>query len=251
MRSIVTLDQFRQHLGLSTSARADDARLRAALESATALVETLSGRYFLPQRLILLHAAEHDHPDRVSLRADLLHLLALSDEAGDITLDNVLIGADGALRHVDGAIFWGAVEIEAVWCSHDDPVSAWRDSGDTLAVDCDALIKTLSVHDIAGADDLPRFQVGHLLRLNDEYLLIEAVDPVTQSLQVRRGACGTIPAAHSSGTVFECFQPRRSAALLCLLWADQLYRQAQGLGEGTPPHEQAALLGALTRPRVV
>ena len=49
--------------------------------------------------------------------------------------------------------------------------------------------------------------MGQLLRVENEYLSICAINTTTNALSVERGVNGTTPASHAQGTAIYVFQP--------------------------------------------
>ena len=89
---------------------------------------------------------------------------------------------------------------------------AWQLSGDSVqdAGGIDVSVTTVTVADADGADWrqlTPRFSPGQLIRIEDEYLRIDAVDTATNELTVRRGVNGTTAAAHANGTAIDTYTP--------------------------------------------
>ncbi|MFW5691078.1 MAG: hypothetical protein ACOCXZ_01145 [Chloroflexota bacterium] len=238
---IATLERLQAYLGLPVDAitPAERARLMAALGAASAQIERLTRRRFTPRRAGLLHDIDPDRPDELLLRDDLLALDTLEDALGVIAPGDVLalppVGAAGALLVIGGRVFtWSrsplsAVMVTGVWGWHDDWSNAWRATVDTVMDDpLSAAAATLTVTDADGADslgELPRFQVGQLLRAGDEYLRVLAVDADTNTLTVSRGANGTTATTHAAGTPLASYQPPPDVVALALRWAGWLYRE--------------------------
>jgi hypothetical protein len=69
-----------------------------------------------------------------------------------------------------------AVTVTGIWGWHDRWATAWRDSSDTVQDNpLSSGSTTLTVTDADGADstgETPRFQVGHLLKIDSEYLWV-------------------------------------------------------------------------------
>ncbi len=253
MYTITTLDRLKARLGLTTAA--DDMRLLAALQAASAQIERGTGRRFCPTVAAIPHDIEPSTPGELILADDLLELTALADASGDLDTANVLLlpGGESAsiLRRFDYTAFqWDvsreqAVTVTGVWGWHDDAAQMWRLSGDTLAGALDDTATAFTAADAGGADimgESPRFQVGHLLRIEGEYLRVLSVDTATNTVTVLRGVNGTTAASHAAGTVVETYQPPADIAMLVLRWAAWLYREPDNrLSGGVPPVLSRAL----------
>ena len=238
MYTLSTLYALRARLGLSASETADDARLIYALGAAAAQIERAAGRRFSP------HVAARPHTvsgaTQLLLDDDLLELTALTNGDGStINLNSVLplLGTPpySGLLLTDGEVFvWdqtrvGAITVSGIWGYHDRWADAWRDTSDTLQDNpLSDTATTLTVTDADGADvqtESPRFQVGHLLKIEDEYLRVLAVNTGTNVLVAERGANGTTPAAHAQSTPIFTYQPPADISALALRWAAWLYRE--------------------------
>ncbi|HLV33702.1 MAG TPA: hypothetical protein VKY59_01255 [Spirillospora sp.] len=265
MYVLATLDRLRQRLGLSASDTADDARLLAALQAASAQIEAAAGRRFSPRVATIAHDVHPRHASELLLRDDLLRLDAISNGDGSsidpldvMTLPEALPdGPISVLRLRGGRIFtWEttplrAVLVSGIWGWHDRWSRAWRDSADTVQDNpLTSSASTLTVNDADGADGYavsPRFQVGHLLRIEEEYLRVLAVQADTNTLTVLRGVNGTTAAAHDPGTAIEVFQPALDVEMLCLRWALWLYKEPDSRAFASTPAALTAAIGSLRR----
>lgn len=244
MYTLTTLDRLRAHVGLSATDTGDDARLLAALESVTAEIERLTGRHFCPQVASRSQTIHLNDTTELLLNDDLLALTALTNGDGTaIDTDSALLlpGGDGpssVLRLLDGEAFvydetpLNAVTVAGIWGWHDRWSQAWLDSGDT--VQDNPLAATASTLTVTDADastagsEIPRFQVGQLLSIEEEYLWVLAVDAATNTLTVERGANGTTAVAHTQGTTIHVYRPPHDVVMLCLRWATWVYREPDG-----------------------
>jgi hypothetical protein len=263
MYTLATLDQLRQRLGLSDSDTSEDARLLFALQAASAQIEQAAGRRFTPRQATI----EHDitHADELLLRDDLLQLDTLTNSDGSsidtidvITLpESTLDGPISVLRLVEGQMFiWEesplrAVSVSGIWGWHDRWSRAWRGSGDTVQNNpLSSSATTITVSDADGADghnQSPRFQVGQLIRIEDEYLRVLGVNTGTNVLTVLRGQNGTTAAAHVQTTPIGIFQPALEVEMLCLRWAMWLYKEPDRNSFAITPTQLTATLNSLRR----
>ena len=221
MYTIATLDDLRRRLGLAATDSDSDQELLHSLQEASCLIESLTQRRYCP--LLQRRAVTFDRnaPRTLILPADLLELRAISDAGGALGLEDVqLLPADvdasasilqltGGLTFRSDASADRAIAIDGVWGWHDRWTRAWTDSGETINGSAlSAKAATISVSDAAGSDTAgfsPRFQVGHLLRIEDEYLRITAIDRQNHQLTVQRGAQGTISVMHPQGALIETY----------------------------------------------
>jgi len=233
-----TLYALRARLGLAASETSDDARLLAALQAAAAQIERAAGRRFCPRRASLQHTIHY--PTELILDDDLLELTTLANGDGStIPLSNVILLPDdapaGGLLLMGGSSFvWTqtpvqAITVTGIWGWHDRWAAAWRDSSDTVQNNpLSSSATTITVTNAGGADstgETPRFQVGHLLKIESEYLRVLAVNTTSNVLTVLRGMNGTSAAAHAQNTPIYTYQPPADVAAIALRWASWFYRE--------------------------
>ena len=212
---------------------------------------------------------EHDvnprYPQELLLSADLLQLDSITNGDGSSidTLDLITLpestqdGPISVLRLTGGQSFvWDetplrAVSVSGIWGWHDRWSQAWRDSADAVQDDpLSGTSSTITVSDADGADSLytaPRFQAGHLLRIEDEYLRVLEVDTVGNTLAVLRGIHGTSAAAHPQDSLIEVFQPALEVEMLCLRWAMWLYKEPDRAAIEDTPNSFMMALDSLRR----
>ena len=215
MYTIATLHDLRRQLGLADTDTNSDQDLLQSLQNASHLIESLTQRRFCPLLQTRAVPLNPIAPRLIILPDDLLEVRAASDASGQIDLDRLMrvpedpdtpasvlgLPRDRAVqRHATGQ---RTVTITGIWGWHDRWTSAWTDSADTIGGGAlSATDTTISVSDTSGSDAAglsPRFQIGHLLRINDEYLRLTAIDRQNHQLTVRRAAQGTVAATHPQG----------------------------------------------------
>ncbi|TVR24505.1 MAG: hypothetical protein EA396_00835 [Anaerolineaceae bacterium] len=256
MNSISTTHQLKRHLGLDVAGSAEDERLTAALVAATAQIERLAARWFMPRRATIYHQVARADRHHLTLKADLLDLHSVTTPDG-IALTSAITRTEQGALHFDAAHPLSAhiapdtvLAISAVWAWHPEPATAWRWSGDSVL---DAMlwpgVPVIAVSSAtASAPDgtTPRFQVGQLLRIGDEMMSLMGIMPgmgAGDGLLVGRGVNGTVSAAHTHDAQIERYQPPADIAQLALRWAAWLYQEPdQPALTPTPP----ALLSALS-----
>ena len=245
MYTVVTLFQLRAHLGLRPGETADDHRLLWALGAATRHCERFIGRKLLPQHATHYHDIDRNRPQELLLDDDLLQLSGVTNGDGRSIplaqlrrLPNARQPAS-ALRLSNGGQFvyrdspLAAVAVAGVWGWHDDWPRAWRDTGATVQENpLAAAAQTLAaLGEDAPAGQEPRFQVGQLLRIGDEYLHLRGIQLAegdAPQLLLERGAQGSTAGTHASGTAIFRYHPApdlAQAVLQMAAWLVQVQRQ--------------------------
>ncbi|MEM6281176.1 MAG: phage head-tail connector protein [Chloroflexota bacterium] len=258
MYTIPTLFQFKRHLGIPESNTAQDDRLLATLEAASRHVERYTGRRFLPYRATITHDLLPVCPNELLLTEDLLQLISVTDADGPIDTDDItLLPADGpaSLLRINGLFAWDSPErtadVTGVWGWNETPLDMWQDTGDAvndLSLSSAATTITVGDADAVYADGVtPRFAVGALLNIEDEFVRVLSVDAVANTLSVERGAQGTTAIAHSLGTPIQVYRPAFDALITVLRVAAWLYRAPDTSPDNTIPPEVAHLLAGLRR----
>lgn len=251
MYTIATLHDLRRHLNLSATDTAEDSDLLQRLQAASQLIESLTQRRYCPRLETRSIPLERSSPRELILPDDLLGLRSIS--AGSVTLNladirllpddrdtpaSILQVVQGeSLRFGDGAD--STISIEGIWGWHDRWTEAWRASGDTLQdTSLDAASGVITTSDAAGSDQdgrRPRFQIGQLLRIDDEYLRVTAIDSASHRLTVLRGVQGTAAAAHQRGATIETYTPAQAMRDLTLRFAELMTRSAGLLERESSP----------------
>ena len=259
MYTIATLRDLRQHLNLAETDTASDANLLRRLQQASHLMESLTQRRYCPAVGSRRASVQPTNPEELILPDDLLTLTSLHNGDGrSIRLEDVRRAPDhpdvpaSVLQLVNGARFvYGdspvnAISISGIWGWHENWSQAWRDSLDTIQDDpLPASAANLNVADADGPDRggiSPRFQVGHLLRIESEYMRVTAIDRARNRLTILRGAQGTQAAAHPTGQRIETYDAGPAIRDLCARYAALLIQSA-----GVLEDESAPLLERLRR----
>lgn len=235
-----TLSDLRRQLGLSSSQTADDDQLLDLLGAASRLIEGYTGRRFYPSRQTQPYT--YRDPGVLLLRDDLLVLCLLTNGDGT-TLNSsvihlhppglpvkssiVLDRTQAAFTHTGDPV--DAIQVDGIWGYHPNWPNAWADSGDS--VQDNPLSSSAAALTVSNADAPlttgygQRFAVGQLLRIEDEYLHVLAINTTTNVLTVTRGVNGTTAASHDQSTLIEVYQPPADIRQVCLRVAVWLYKQ--------------------------
>ncbi len=245
MYSIATLHEFRRHLQLMETDSASDADLRQALEKASHFIESLTQRRYCPALETRRLRLDGSNPRELILPDDLLDLISIESERGNISQDSVRrvpsrpdLPASVLILN-DGGLFSGELSVTGVWGWHDRWSQAWRNSGDTLRdLKLEPGAAWMTVADVDGKDQdgiSPRFQVGQLLRVKSEYLRLIAIDREGNRLRALRGVNGTKALAHAKGAPLDIYRAASAIRDLCLRYAELLINSAGLLEDETPP----------------
>ena len=132
-----------------------------------------------------------------------------------------------------------------------------------------ASVVAVTVTDADGDDtfgDSPRFSPGQLIRIDDEFLRVLAVDTTNNILTVRRGENGTTAATHALNATISTWYPDENIVRICargaafMQWKSGKYENATIDGAGvivTPADLLAEVAGVMSTypnyviPRVV
>ena len=185
------------------------------------------------------------NPRELILPDDLLELISINAEQQILSGDavrRVPSRADlpaSVLILNEGEVFNGELSITGIWGWHDRWTRAWRKSGDHI-VDRDLTADAIwiPVDDVDGEDQdsiSPRFQVGQLLRIENEYLRLSAIDQGDNRLHLLRGAQGTVAVSHAVSTAIEIYRAASAIRDLCLRYAELLINSAGLLADESSP----------------
>ncbi len=252
MYTIASLHELRRHLSLAADDTSADDDLLRSLQEASHYIESATQRRYCPRLASMRADIDTARRGEIVLPDDLLELQKISDQSGEINTKRIRrlpqdADLPASILQIQGGIV-GALRIRGIWGWHDRWTTAWRDSDDSLSGAIDADAKLLGVADATGLDATgasPRFQVGHLLRIADEYLRIIDIDSAGNRLTVLRGVNGTTASAHTNGLEIDIYAPPPTITDLCLRYAQQLMRSG-----GFADDEAPELLMRLRRMRL-
>jgi len=251
LTSITTLDAAKQQLKISSIDVGDDDLLRVLLDVASGMVTRHTGRHFVPLRAVRTYDARGEHVDSrdLDLDADLLQVVSITNGDGSTVPNSncalkpantdpkwrIRLTASSNLSWAYQDDWEDAIAIDGIWGYHSDYARAWVDTRDTVqnTGGIDAAATTLDVSDADGKDaqHRPRFAVGQVLRIEDEFVEIAEVDTVTNRLTILRGVLGTTAAAHDADTAIHSWSPLPDIAQACISLVAWLYRTGQKPGE--------------------
>ena len=234
MHTIATLNALKAHLNITQDNTAQDARLLGALVAATHTLEATCRRAFMPYYASILHALPPHGSDTLIFADDLLRLDSITQGQEVLSAQDVYFLGDWQVRRRDGARLFtpfaqeDGAYVAGVWGWRKPPHEAWLSHADALAASLtvDALTAFVADVDAPQADGMPRFQVGQLLQLGEEFAHVIGVNASSNALTLARGVRGTTASAHPMGQAVHVFSPAPDVVQMCLAWAAWLYRDA-------------------------
>lgn len=146
---------------------------------------------------------------------------------------------------------YNAVEVTGTWARVKKPSEAWVDS---LATNTGSLNATATEIDLDSDDpesvdakyNAPRFSPGHLIRIESEFMRVNAVSPVSPfKLIVTRGVNGSTAAAHETEQSIYVWYPDTEIKQAARRWSALIYKRrnhhetkrVEGMAEITYPKD--------------
>jgi hypothetical protein len=238
---------------------AETARLLSTLIAATHQVELIAGRFLLPRSLSIPHLVQRPATTELLLDEDLLELhIVTNGDSSPIPLESLEQVGSGLLYALDGYQFLRdnrgkaqPIVISGIWGWHDAWSEAWRSSHDTVSSAISPFSSSIiPVNDADSADPVdasPRFQPGQLLRIDNEYMALQAVDADEDVIHVLRGQLGTAITSHDVGSGISIYNPPPLLESLIVRWAVWLYQLPQHRQRTSVPAELMLEAAALRR----
>jgi hypothetical protein len=216
------------------AAALDDTRIVAYIKAASRTIGEACNRSFVPYLATLGHEVS---PDGWVKLAD--ELLSLST----VTLDDVEVDADDYQllepnERPYTSIFketgwWAAsstnasaLKVAGWWGHHHYPDAMWV-SKTTVDVNPGGMLVGATSVVVASVTDLGVFDY---IKIEDEMLLITAIDTDTRALTVTRGERGTTAAAHAHGTSVSLFDVEWDVRHAATIYATYLYDTRDNFG---------------------
>jgi len=250
---LTTMEAVREQLGADALTDADDDTLIwQFISAASAMVHQFCRRSFVPYVQTRYYDAQEPMIDGDLLRLDEDLLEATTVTNGDSTTVST---SDYVLRNRNIYPYWGiklkesssltwtysgsdyedAISIAGIWGFHESYGTAWVDTGDTVqdASGINASVQTITVTDANGKDGRyrTRFEVGKLLKIDDEFIKVVAVDTGAETLTVLRGALGSTAATHANGATIYSWAVQRNIEQAVISLVAWLYRNKSTAGD--------------------
>lgn len=251
METLISLYELRTHLGFAPQDTRDDVRLIQCMVSVTALLQRFTQRQFFPR--VEQRTLTHEQGGReIILPSDLLTLESVHLHEVNLPLDQITLipmnapygilrfSPDVALARDD------SLKVRGVWGWHDAPDQMWRPTEDAIFLHpflnaTSTIIPLTDVDAPLSGTLAPRFQVGQLLRIDDEMMIVLAINSGTNTIHVQRGVLGSALASHANGSMPLYFQPPHDLQYALLVWAGMWYRHPDTLA--LPPEIQMLIAG--------
>lgn len=243
----------------TTLTNAEQARLLSTLVAATHQVELICGRFLLPRSLSIPHMLRRPATTELLLDEDLLELQSITNgDSSPIPLDSLELVGSGLIYALDGYEFLRdnrgksqPIVVRGIWGWHDSWSQAWRSSQDTingtLTSFSTSVIPVVDADAADPVDQSPRFQPGMLLKIDGEFMALQAVDADDNTLRVARGQLGTTITSHEPGSAIQIYSPPPFLESLILRWAVWLYQLPQHRQRTAIPAELMLEATALRR----
>lgn len=222
-----TLDRVKTYLEMSDTEVADDNELLEMIARSTRAIDRYTRRTYAPKWTTTWYCIPWDNRE-LRVDFDLLEVRGLSDRAGtrafgiedaDIQLrtgmdwnlypkNTIAINPDSGSAFNYTGVTPKQVKLEAIEGYHEDYENAWVDTaGITLAsAASNASLVYLSASDGVNSWYIaPRYSVGNLLRLEDEYMWVVGFQSASEAI-VKRAALGTTAASHASGLSLDVWE---------------------------------------------
>jgi hypothetical protein len=235
--------------GSAVTDAADDANKVNWIAAASSVIQAECHRSFEPYRATVLYDAtgEGVSPTSLDLEAGhwLLDLKTLTNgDSSVIASTSYILRGRGYPKYrielLSGTTWTydtdpqSALSLDAIWGYHEDYDHAWIVTGDTVQDNpLSDSATSLTVTDADGTDARfrTRFGVGMLLKIEDEYLRVRAVNTVTNTLTVTRGVNGTTAAAHVVTTPIYSWAVAPDVEQACVQLVAWMERQPGSPGE--------------------
>lgn len=227
MYTIATLNQLQAHLGIIQPTPVEADRLLLALGAAAQHFTQETHRHFEPFMATLLHQVDSRYRYELLLREDLLELWSMSDELGEIAINEVECYPSPSLplvlRVSPNRPLLGTVQVRGLWGWHDHFTPLWQPVGTLSAAGLNAHDTTFTVL----PNTLPTFashanEMGALLRIGGELMRVVEGNPNT--FTVLRAVNHTLAEEYPAFAPVQCFQASQEIVMSVLQLAGWFYR---------------------------
>ncbi len=250
----VTMKQIRAALSDSLGANTTtyDVALQQIALRASRTIDAFTGRVFYPEYLVrYLNGNGKDRlriPECMALSAvemssdygstytalaatDYITYGGRNEEPGQTPITVLEMYVNGSYSH------WytgqRSLKLTGLWGWHDRYADAWASSGDSVkdAAGISAVITTITVNDADGVDEqgqTPRFQIGQLIKIDSEHIIVTAVTAATtNTLTVLRAQNGTTGATHALSAAITIYRPPEVVVFATLIESVRMWSEGR------------------------
>jgi hypothetical protein len=216
------------------AATLDDARIVQHIRAASKTIGEACNRHFVPYLATLGHEADPDGWVKLADELLICTSVTLSDIAVETTNYQLLEPHARPYTSLFNPAGWwvggypdaDALKVLGWWGHHPYPDAMWV-SKTTVDVNPAGMLVGATSVVVASVTDLGVFDY---IRIEDEMLLITAIDTVTRTLTVTRGERGTTAAAHAHGTSVSYFDVEWDVRHAATIYATYLYDTRDNFG---------------------
>lgn len=230
MLTYATLSQFKRIKNIPSTETSADSVIVEYLVSATRYIDRYCRRGFFPSYEIRPHAIPHKVVDLarrrfvsgdIFLDKDLLEVDEVKNGDNEVLVENtdfILLATNIFPKFAISLLypnFWRVgssmilnfdkpeVTIKGWWGYSDEWSLAWINTLE-VSPNIDNSQVTFTLTNVDGLDDegFTRFEIGMLIKCEEELMQINAVNTITNVLTVKRGANGTTAAAHNGQPIY-------------------------------------------------
>ena len=241
------------------------------LEAASQRIDTWCGRFFYPfmaeyfydhQGGKVLELGDHDLVELKEVwTANRTDQLTVADTIYAYTggSHNFAVKDNIRIKRESGEVFYVGVGVQkassvvGIWTYHEQWANAWLASLDTVRTTLAVGATTLAVNKVDGVNGSgasPRFQVGQLLQIEDEWLYVADTNSVAQELTVARAQNGATAVEHAAGTAILIYRSMADIREACLALTDY-FRRLPAHPEGKMQTISGAQVAEMTMPVAV
>lgn len=253
---LCTLTQAKAELKVADGDQTNDVWVADNIPLVSTRINNWTRQRYVPYIQTQYYDAFGPHIDDVYRKLDLGRSILEPTTVVDTFGHSLVLGTDYILKPTDGpwmqmqltslttygwsygfgfgTYFWIApgqflnkIQVTGTWGYRTNyPDEGWTDSTQRLTNAIDATQGTLAVANVSAmneAGEIPCLDVGHLLKVETEWMQTLAVNTTTNVLTVQRGVNGSTAAAHLAGIAVETWSVQPEIRRACSRWLGYWY----------------------------